>query len=267
MLHIIPIDKIQVPESRLNSQLDPDGVRALENSISQWGLMNPVHVQAQNGEYLLIAGLNRVIAHRNLGKNTIPAFVYQPEETPVDILNITENLHRGSTNPIEEAEQINQLIQRTNSTTEQAAIMLGRTENWIRARLGLLSLPRDIRDDIQTKRLTIAAGTQLAYISDVCLRRQLATKAIDYGASSNTIKTWVDTITQAGIPKQILDATQGSHNLPDTPTPILLTCFACTFDHQPHLVQAVLICDDCRKLLQPDAGSDSVDSAPEPSTK
>lgn len=245
-LAIIPLDKIQVPESRLSSQLDPEQMEGLTESINRLGLINPISVKEQDGQYILIAGMNRLIALNALGKKTVPAFVYTGDDTPVDVINISENLHRGNTNPLDEAEAIRNYILRTETGPADAAKVIGRSENWVKGRLELLSLTDDLQADLKAKRLSIAICQQLAYVQDSNLRRQIATRAIDYSASAKTVKQWVDTILGANLSPTINIYPELRKENVHGSTDLILDCQDCGESLLPHQLESVLLCTNCK---------------------
>lgn len=254
-LAIIPLDKIQVPENRLTSQLEEEQMDGLINSIDLLGLINPISVKEQDGQYILISGMNRLLALTALQKKTVPAFVYTDDDTPVDIINISENLHRGNTNPIDEATAIRDYIQRTETGPRTAANMLGRTESWIKARLELLSLPDDLQADLRAKRLTISVCQQLAYVQDPNLRRQIATRAIDYSASAKTVKQWVDTILGTPLAQQSRVNSVGSAILVDKNPDVTIECLSCHTLQNPYAFTSELICTSCKTKMSSQSGS------------
>lgn len=264
MLSIIPLEKIQVPENRLSSQLDPEQMEGLMESINRLGLINPVSVKESNGQYILIAGMNRLLALSALGKATAPAFVYTGDDTPINVINISENLHRGNTNPMDEAVSIRDLMNIKSYTLEFTAQMLGRSQEWLKGRLELLSLPDDLQADLRAKRLSIAVCTQLAYVSDLNLRRQIATRAIDYSASAKTVKQWVDTILGTPLTQQARVHDVGKGLLQAKDPDVTLECLSCHTLQTPYAFTSELICSGCKAKMSSQSGAGPTEANPGP---
>ncbi len=262
ILAVIPLDKIIVPENRLSSRLDPEQQQGLVDSIERLGLINPVSVKETDGQYLLIAGFNRVVALHQLGKKTVPAFIYSDSQTPVRELNICENLHRGSTNPIDEALSIKDLLPFYGSNLEKCAQAIGRSTLWVKGRLELLSLPDDLQDDLSAKRLSIAVCTQLAYVQDFNLRRQIATRAIDYSASAKTAKQWVDTIMGTPLPTQTQEREQLLKDASNTHLDVSLECASCHTKQPPFNFTSEFICCLCKAKLSSQTGAGQTAGTP-----
>ena len=255
ILAVIPLDKIQVPENRLNSQLDPEQMDGLIESINRLGLINPISVKEQDSQYILISGMNRLLALNALGKKTAPAFVYTVPETPIDLINISENLHRGQTNPLDEAEAIMAIHTRMQCSIDDTAKILGRSENWVKGRLELLSLPDDLQTYLKAKHLTMGVCQQLAYVQDTNLRRQIAVRAIDYSASAKMVKGWVDALTSHPISTHLSSKDHIPISLALTPPELTLICLNCRISQPPYQFTSELICADCKTKISSHSGA------------
>jgi ParB/RepB/Spo0J family partition protein len=98
----IVVKDIDPRGTNVRSHMDPHELNNLVESIRQHGLIEPVLVQAlpksRGYRYRLIAGFRRVTACRLVPLTIIPARVIEGalEETEVQQLQLTENLHRES---------------------------------------------------------------------------------------------------------------------------------------------------------------------------
>ena len=102
----VPVDAVRVVGMR--RALNTDKVRALKASIGQIGLRTPITVQKQQDELILLAGLHRVEAARQLGWKTIPCFLMEGDEEVLP-WRIIENLHRAELTALERAEHIEEI--------------------------------------------------------------------------------------------------------------------------------------------------------------
>jgi ParB family chromosome partitioning protein len=92
-------------------QVDTTTVETLATSISRLGLLHPITVRAgDDGNFILVAGLHRLQAFRDLGREHIPAFVLPASTTDTEarMAEIAENLHRAELTALERAEQIDE---------------------------------------------------------------------------------------------------------------------------------------------------------------
>jgi ParB/RepB/Spo0J family partition protein len=85
----------------VRKQMDPGDLEALQESLRQYGMLEPVLVEPIVGKthgyrYRLIAGFRRATAAQNLGWKAVPARVLARALTPEEIVavQLTENLQR-----------------------------------------------------------------------------------------------------------------------------------------------------------------------------
>jgi sulfiredoxin len=71
-----PIANIYVPVKR-RAELDPDKVKALAESILEKGQQTPIMVRKDGDRFVLVEGLHRLEACRQLGEATIYGYLVQ----------------------------------------------------------------------------------------------------------------------------------------------------------------------------------------------
>jgi len=71
-----PIDNIYVPVKR-RAELDPKKVQELAESILEKGQQTPIMVRKDGERFVLIEGLHRLEACRQLGEKTIAGYLVQ----------------------------------------------------------------------------------------------------------------------------------------------------------------------------------------------
>jgi len=245
----IPIDKINIPQERLTSTLTQEDFESLSASLRELGLISPISVTPDGSYFILVSGLNRLRAAQSIGWTTIPAIITSADPTKASILNITENLARGKTNPIDEAYAIQNLITMTNMDMTQLAHQLNRTTQWIDSRLDLLLLPDGLQEAIQNGQLSIAAAKELSAVEDPHILEYLTNQAIQSGASAKTINAWLRKMDTNALNSALMDHSQ----TPPLPTPDQLNptidCFACGTPNSPYELRPELLCETCRHAL------------------
>jgi ParB-like chromosome segregation protein Spo0J len=75
----LPIASIYVPVKR-RSTLDPGKAREIAESIMQSGQQTPILVRRDGERYVLIEGLHRLEACRQLGEETIFGYIVQARQ-------------------------------------------------------------------------------------------------------------------------------------------------------------------------------------------
>jgi sulfiredoxin len=72
----LPIDKIYVPTARRKT-LDPEKVRAIVEDWLANGQKTPIQVREDGDRYVLVEGLHRLEAAKELGEKTIIGLLVQ----------------------------------------------------------------------------------------------------------------------------------------------------------------------------------------------
>lgn len=80
---------------------DPIEVRALADSIEEYGLLQPIVVRRDGDRYTLVAGHTRLEAFKLLGRDTIPANIIDVSDTEMASLALIENVQRSDLHPLE----------------------------------------------------------------------------------------------------------------------------------------------------------------------
>ena len=86
--------------------LSRPAVKALAESISEIGLLQPITVRAEGDAYRLIAGRHRLEATRQLGWSEIPATVVTFDDVDRMLAEIDENLIRNDLSDLERSEHL-----------------------------------------------------------------------------------------------------------------------------------------------------------------
>lgn len=143
----IEISRITVTK---NIRTNPDELAGLMESINQRGLLQPIGVYIENGEYMLAWGHRRLEACRKLDWVKIMAFVSTEKMTEEEflVINTIENIHRKDVNTMELGSVCQQLLDMEYSVGEIAvklSIPHGRVEQSLRIHQ---NLPEEIRETI-----------------------------------------------------------------------------------------------------------------------
>lgn len=97
----ISIDKLEPFPEHTYESYDDDRMKELEESIKKYGLQTPIILWDNGGDkYIILAGHNRVKAHKNLGYTKIPAVIKKniTKEEATIIVNQTNMVQRAFEN-------------------------------------------------------------------------------------------------------------------------------------------------------------------------
>jgi ParB family chromosome partitioning protein len=154
VLKKLPIERIRPGQYQPRTQMDPDALQSLADSIKMQGVVQPIVVRKLvAGEYELIAGERRWRAAQIAGLHEIPAVVRDIPDRAAAAMALIENIQREDLNALEEANALRRLIDEFGLTHQQTAEAVGRSRAAVTNLLRLLEL------EDETKALL--AGSQL----------------------------------------------------------------------------------------------------------
>jgi ParB/RepB/Spo0J family partition protein len=128
----IQVDSIDVPQLRIRRDLG--AIDELAYSLSNFGLLHPVHVYESHARYRLIAGQRRLEAARKLGWTSIDAMVRAPDENDL-LLELVENTQRKWLSDAEEADALIRLVREMGCEMKEVAAQAGRSEAYVSKRV------------------------------------------------------------------------------------------------------------------------------------
>lgn len=97
----IPIALIDPNPYQPRLDYDPVEVRALADSIKEYGLLQSIVVRRDGDRYTIIAGQTRLEAHKLLGRETIKSNIIDASDEDIAPLALIENVQRSDLHPIE----------------------------------------------------------------------------------------------------------------------------------------------------------------------
>ncbi len=161
-----PIESIEPNPLQPRQGFDDPELAELAQSVKEKGIVTPVLVTRAGKGYRLIAGERRWRAAQKAGLKRIPVVVR--ESTPIESLELAlvENIHRKDLNPVEEALAYKRWLEDTDRTQEALARIVGKERSSITNMLRLLTLPKEIQQDIIDLRLSMGHARVLAGIKN-----------------------------------------------------------------------------------------------------
>lgn len=175
--------KVTEVEPRANQprkHFDREQLQALANSISQYGVIQPIIVtKNENGRYSIIAGERRWRASRLAGLTTIPAVVRSYDELAAAEVSLIENLQREDLNPIEEALGYQSLMEQFGLTQEKVSEKVGKSRPAVANTLRLLTLEPEIREMLVNGKLSQGHARALLAVESSEKRVEMAKRAAE----------------------------------------------------------------------------------------
>ena len=135
---------------------DKDSLSDLEKSIKERGIIQPIIVRKsdENTKYEIIAGERRWLAAQKAGLHEVPVVVTEADDLKSLEFAIVENVQRNDLNPLEEAQGYQRLINDFSYDQEKVSKFIGKSRSYITNCLRILTLPSDVLDLIETKKIS-----------------------------------------------------------------------------------------------------------------
>tara|TARA_A100001234_G_C12612192_1_gene379998 strand:+ start:16 stop:855 length:840 start_codon:yes stop_codon:yes gene_type:complete len=135
---------------------DEESLNDLTNSIKERGVIQPIIVRkSDNGSiYEIIAGERRWLAAQRAGLHEVPVVVTEADDLKSLEFAIVENVQRNDLNPLEEAQGYQRLINDFSYDQEKVSKFIGKSRSYITNCLRILTLPRDVLNLVETKKLS-----------------------------------------------------------------------------------------------------------------
>lgn len=162
-LRELPIDLIERGRYQPRTQIAPEALEELTQSIRARGVVQPIVVRpAEDGHHFeIIAGERRWRAAQAAGLAEIPAVVREVPDDAALAIALIENIQREDLNPIEEATAVGRLIEEFNLTHQEAAEAIGRSRVGVSNLLRLLDLGDEARTLVESGELDMGHARAL----------------------------------------------------------------------------------------------------------
>jgi len=179
----LSVDMITPNPDQPRTDLDDESIAELADSISKFGLLNPILVRPQGEGYQIIAGERRWRASRIAGLERVPVCVRASTETESLEMALIENLQRRDLNAVEEARGYRKLLTVHRMTQAELADKVSKSRSTITNALRLLDLPEDVQEFVYDGRLSAGHARAVLSVPDDEVRTKLAKRIVEDGLS------------------------------------------------------------------------------------
>jgi ParB family chromosome partitioning protein len=167
----IEIEKIKPNPYQPRKEFKEESIKELADSIRKYGLLQPVVLIKDNGEYILVAGERRLRATKFLGEKLIKAIVVDYSKNDLREYALIENIQREDLNPIEVAYSLQSLIEEHGFTHEELANTISKSRSYVTNLLRLLNLPEFVQEKIKNGILSVGHAKVLIGLDEDIIRK------------------------------------------------------------------------------------------------
>jgi len=164
-LESVEVRMIRPPRVVLRTDSGP--INGLMRSIRDKGLLEPIIVRPAEDGFEVVAGMRRYEACKKLGWRRLPAHVVELDDREALEVSLLENIQRETLNPIEEARAFRNYVEEFGYGGEtELARRIGKSQEYVSRRIGLLSLPQGVQDQIMRRRIAPSVAQELTMLND-----------------------------------------------------------------------------------------------------
>ena len=186
---------------------DENSLEDLTNSIKQRGMLQPIIVRrsnSNNSKFEIIAGERRWLAAQKAGLHEVPVVITEADDLKSLEFAIVENVQRSDLNPFEEAQGYKRLIDEFNYDQEKVSKFIGKSRSHITNSLRLLTLPEDVINLIENKKITaghakILVGLENAFF----VANKIIEKKLSVRQSEKFVKIFKNQVKKRVISKDV----------------------------------------------------------------
>jgi ParB family chromosome partitioning protein len=250
----IPTDKIVIPDIRVSAKYNEEQLQWLKASIQQLGVIqDPVVRPLPDGRYEVVAGAHRIKELIASGAKEIECKVVEADDKRAIAMNITENLARGTYDPIEVSKQLRNYIEH-GGTIDELVKMTGHTREWVQLYLNLTELPEVYQQALSEGKLRIGHVAKALELDDP--------REIDAALSTALNLEWPVSVLEKYVERrkaELEEARRAQQNVPPPPPPTLeqaqemvrySVCGVCRRQVDNRYISVPGICQECLEFCR-----------------
>ena len=181
---LLPLHVVEPNPEQPRRDFDEEQLQELADSISQYGVVQPLTVrELPTGYYQIVAGERRWRAARKANLQEIPVVVIEADDKTTLELALIENLQRQDLNPVEEALGYQSLMEEYNLTQEEVASRVGKSRPAVANALRLLGLHPQVLGMVRKGTLTPGHARAVLVLKSEKLQLETAQKIVNLGLS------------------------------------------------------------------------------------
>lgn len=188
ILRTLKITEVEPNRDQPRKRFDQESLEELAQSISEYGLIQPIVVTKKEGYYSIVAGERRWRASKLAGITEIPAIIREDNEQVNSEISLIENMQREDLNPVEKAVGIKTLMDNYGLSQEAIGKKLGKGRstiaNWIR----VLNLEPRVLEMAKEGKITEGHCKALLAITDPERQYQTAIHMLERGQTVRDIE-------------------------------------------------------------------------------
>lgn len=175
----ISLNLIKSNSDQPRKNFDDEKIAELAQSIKEHGIIQPILLNKDGDNYIIVAGERRWRAAKSLGLKEVPAIIMDLTEKDVLEISLIENIQRQDLNPIEEALAYKKLLKDFDLTQDELSKRIGKSRVAISNTIRLTALCDTVKQYLIDEVISEGHGRALLSIEDPKIQAEIAQKVID----------------------------------------------------------------------------------------
>jgi len=187
----IEIERVMPNPDQPRKHFEESQIEELAESISTFGIIQPLIVKKSGEDYVIVAGERRWRAANKAKLRRVPVVVRDYTDLQTLEIALIENVQREDLNPIEEANCYKRLNDDFNLTQEQISKKVGKSRSHISNSIRLLRLDPKIQTYIVEGQLTPGHAKAVLAIDNKEIQNYFARKMVEEDLSVREAEEFV----------------------------------------------------------------------------
>ena len=199
---MMDINLIEPNRDQPRKHFDQDALEELADSITNYGVLQPIIVQKKDDYYAIIAGERRWRAAKLARCKEVPVIIREYSDRERMEIALIENIQRENLNPIEEALAYQSLIQEFDLKHEDIAERVSKSRSAITNMMRLLKLDKRVQEMLIDELISMGHARALLALEDGNLQISIAEKIAE---KSLSVRETEKLVKEALTPKKETD--------------------------------------------------------------
>ena len=191
-LQTLPIEYLQRGKYQPRTDINPEKLQELADSIKAQGIIQPIIVrQIAHEKYEIVAGERRWRAAQLAGLTQVPIVIKEIDDRAAMAMALIENIQREDLNPLEEAEALRRLLDEFEMTHQLIADAIGKSRTTVTNLLRLLDLHPDVKKLLLGNQLEMGHARALLSLEgfkQVVIANKVAKEGLTVRAAERLVK-------------------------------------------------------------------------------
>jgi len=243
----LDIDKIVVPSIRVSSEMPEELEEQFKSTIKEYGVVNPIKVAYDNGQYILIDGLHRLQELKLIGEKKVPAVIVEMPLRQALLENLISGKLQGRGKATDMIRLIKYLHDEEKMSIEEIAAKTGYKARYLYDLLSVANANPDLLDALDKEQISLGHAIELARIPDEVTMLKALYNVIYRRMTVKDTKEYVDAILELLDKKKAQKEAAEQRKRSRDYVPV--QCWVCEEEAPAKDMATFVLCPKCQAVL------------------